>query len=196
MMPNTVYTVHTNLDPQALSAVGLEVFRMWIAFAAGQETLNGFRIENPTGRYAASIEYKQVGEAQVSIVQHEDVAPEGAFLEEGTKEIDMLAAGSPWVGRRIPMHRGRPGQFGSQGNSVPKNSPGTIKQARKMKHIWVEARGDSGSVLVPRSRAEVRPGARNTSGTGPAWTIPAMPAYSPAGTLADLAARYAAFGGG
>ena len=185
-MSGKLYTVETDLDPQALSAVGLEVYRMWVNFAMGREQIGGFRIEHPTGRYAASISYRRDGKSSITIMQDEELAPEGRYLEEGHAAYDMLGANSPYRGRVLPMHRGT-----GQGRPRAKpRGPKALAAARR-KNIWavVKEQGNNGSVRVPESRWGDM--GMNTSGTGPAWTIPSLPAYSPAQHLADLAARVA-----
>ena len=169
-----VYDVYTDLDPTALNAVGQEVYRRWFEFALGKVALGGRHIMHPTGRYASAIEFKQRSESRVAIIADEDIAPEAGILETGHGAIDLLKKLTP--GRAYPMHRGT-------GGAAPQ-----IASGPRAKKIWasVRAAGFSGYAVVPRSR---RPGSMNTSGRGPAWVIPPMPAYSPAAILAELASN-------
>jgi hypothetical protein len=173
-MSNITYDVYTDIDPQSLSEIGLAVYEMWVSFAMGRETLGGFRIESPTGKYAASISYRKTGVSKITIAQDETAAPEGRWLEEGHAAIDMT---------QIPSYRGR----------VLSRTQMTANRGRR-KSIWATAQGGSDFVQVPLSRASIDPGRLNTSGTDAAWVIPAMPAYSPAAHLADLARNVAQSG--
>lgn len=168
-----VYDVYTDLPPDELNAVGRHVFKLWLDFALGRSELGGRRLLHPTGRYASSIEFRQTGRSRVAIVADENVAPEAGILETGHGAVDLLQKLTP--GRVYPMHRGT-------GGAAP-----VIATGRGARRVWaaVRAAGFSGYATVPRAR---RAGARNTSGRGPAWTIPPMPAYAPARILAQLAA--------
>jgi hypothetical protein len=169
-MADLVIEVVTDLDPERLNAVGLEIFRKWIEFAMGGGMLGGRRIMHPTGRYASSIRYKRYGQAHVAIIADESVAPEALILEIGHGPIDLLTKLA--AGRTYPIHRGAQGAY--------------LGGGARGKRMWAQARaaGFSGFATTPTSIADRGPA--NTSGTGPAWTIPAMPAYSPAHILAEL----------
>jgi len=169
-----VYDVITDLNPAALNAVGQEVYRRWLDFALGRDSLGGRRIMHPTGRMASAIEFQQRGQSRVAIIADENIAPEAGILETGHGAIDLLQKLTP--GRTYPIHRGT-------GDAAPQ-----IASGRGARRIWasVRAAGFSGYATVPRFR---RAGSRNTSGRGPAWVIPPMPAYSPAHILAELAAN-------
>ena len=167
-----VYDVFTDLDPDRLNEVGRETFLKWLDFATGLSELGGRRIAHPTGRYASSIRYRRFGQSRVAIVADESVAPEANLLETGHGPVDLLGKLHP--GRTYPMHRGTggAGPYVGGGARAPK--------------MWAMARaaGFSGFATTPGSAAARGP--TNTSGTGAAWTIPAMPAYAPAQILADL----------
>src|SRR5579872_6206199 len=47
MQDSIVYVVETDLDPERLNEVGLEVFRLWTAFALGAQEINGKVIADP-----------------------------------------------------------------------------------------------------------------------------------------------------
>lgn len=170
-MQNDVYDIFTDLDPDALNAVGLDIFRRWTEFALGGASLGGKMLMNPTGRYASSISYRKYGVARVAIIADEKIAPEASILETGHGPIDMLQAYTP--GRVYKMGR----------------SDGAVAHVgmRQGPKVWAQLRhaANSGTARMPMTR---RPGKMNTSGTGPEWTIPEMPAYAPAKILAELAA--------
>jgi hypothetical protein len=166
-MAERVYEVWTNLDPEKLNDVGREIFQMWFDFALGHQDLGGKHIAHPTGRYASSLQYRRWGRARVSIVANEKIAPEAVWIEEGHAAVNMLEKLT--LGRKYPMHRGT--EFSYVGANAPK--------------MWASAResGFSGYARVPADGIARGP---NTSGRGPAWTVPEMPAYAPAKILADL----------
>lgn len=179
MKEGTTYVVKTNLDPAALNQVGLAIFAKWLDFAMGQAVLGGKRIVYPTGRYAAALQYRQVGEAAVAIIADEDVAPEAAILEKGHASIDLKTR--LMMGRGYPMHRAQGGN----------RTPGGLRR--------VGGAGPPG--LTPKIWADIR----TTEGTGFAsigpnsppgsWIIPPMAAYSPALTLSNIATAMARVAG-
>lgn len=166
----TVYEVHTDLPPDKLNEVGREIFTMWSEFALGLRELGGKMIHHPTGRYASSLRYLHFKESVVTIMADTKIAPEAAFIESGHRPINLLEKLT--AGRTYPMHRGT--QFSYVGGGA------------KGKRMWAEARasGFNGFATTPADGIPIH--GENSSGTGPAWTIPAMPAYSPALILAEL----------
>ncbi len=167
------YEVQTDLPAWAVSQISLEIFRMWVNFAQGAETLGGRRIMYPTGRYASSIRSQALGVATVAIAADEDVAPEAAWIESGHKPYDMKKA--LMRGRGYPMHRmpgAGPGGLARTGYTGPISS---------RKTMWAAARGSEFNGF-----ASIGPNAPADS-----WIIPAMPAYSPALNLAIVAAKMA-----
>jgi hypothetical protein len=192
--------IGTDVDPNYLNQVGLEIFHKWIDFARGRTALGGKTILYPTGRYAASITMRRYGTRRgarvpgdiptrtvthIAIIADEKLAPEAAILETGHAQIDMLQHLAP--GRAYPIHRNAPTPAGIvSGPDFPRTSYGRA-QVRK---LWAVSReiGARGYARTPKNMAARGPS--NTSGTGPAWTIPAMPAYAPAQILADLVRNY------
>lgn len=170
--------IYTDLDPQALNDVGMAIYAKWVSFAMGKTSLGGSKIMHPTGKMASAISYRRLGVYKVAIVLDEKAAPEGAILESGHDRIDMLAHLVP--GKTYPMHRGT-------GGAKPILSG---KSQSRSRNIWaaVRAGGATGYARTPSDPS--KRGASNTSGTGPAWTIPSMRAYSPAQHLADLIADH------
>lgn len=105
MAPIPAINVFTDLRPDALTEVGLQVYQHWLAFALGKEAVGGRILMHPTGRYASSISFKKLGRYHVAIIADEKIAPEAAVLEKGHGPIDMkryLRQGGAY-----PMHRGR-----------------------------------------------------------------------------------------
>lgn len=180
-MSDKLYTIHTNLDSEGVNRVGLAIFAEWLSFALGQSALGGKMLAYPTGRYAASLQYKTIGEATVAIIADEKTAPEAAILETGHMSFDMktrLIAGKPYR-----MHR----RIGSN----------KLTRALGLRRI-----GAGPPSLHPRMWAQVR----NMTNTGFAsfgpnsdpdsWIMPAMPAYAPALLLSRMAEKMAAGMGG
>jgi hypothetical protein len=171
------YVVRTNLPPEAVSAIGVEIFLMWLSFALGETSLNGKKIHYPSGKYAGSLSLRQVDESTVAIVADEGVAPEAAILETGHRSFDMKTVGA-LSGRAIPMHRPIGTTPGTSLRRVGAGPPGLRPS------MWAEVRQRSGSEF-----ASFGPNSSPDS-----WIIPPMPAYSPALTLAAMARRMATGG--
>ena len=163
------YVIRTNLPPEAVSRIGMAIFALWVDFAMGNGTLNGKRLVHPTGRYAASIEYKQMGAASVAIVANEDAAPEAGILESGHGSVDLKTKLEH--GRPYPMHR-TPGAPPATGLRRTGSGPPSLKPT-----MWadIRARESSGFASIGPNSA---PGS---------WIIPPMPAYAPALALAAIA---------
>ncbi len=168
------FDIYTDLDPQALNAVGLEIYAKWVAFAMGRTNLGGNKIMHATGKMASAISYRRRGVSKVAIVLDEGHAPEGAILETGHDKIDMLDYLQPATS--YPMHRGT-------GGAKPILSG---KSQSRQRNIWAAPRASGATGYARTPRDPSKRGASNTSGTGPAWTIPAMRAYQPAQHLVDL----------
>jgi hypothetical protein len=191
----TIDIVATDQSPEYLNTVALEIFNKWVSFARGRSSLGGRTLLHPTGRYAASISIRRYGTrhgvrssgaiptrtiSHVAIIADEKLAPEAAILETGHRPIDMLQHLSP--GRSYPIHRDSPLPGVAAGAEFP-TTPYGRSRVRKMWTVQRElgARGFARTPGLGSPR-----GASNTSGTGRAWTIPAMPSYSPAQILTDL----------
>lgn len=187
----TVHIVSTDQDPEFINQVALEVYRRWVEFALGQVELGGRRIKNPTGKYASSISIRRYGTrtgvrrpgeipkrtvTHIAIIANEKVAPEAAILETGHRAIDMLEHLKP--NTAYPIHR--------EGGPPPLMIGQSAYARSQVRSMWSTRRQASLQGLVKTPRVGEARGARNTSGTGPAWTIPAMPAYAPAQILSEL----------
>lgn len=173
MIGQNVYIVKTNLPPEQVMEIGVEVFLRWMSFAIGATALeNGKKIMYPSGRYASSISIKKTGEASVAIVADESIAPEAAVLESGHAAIDLKT--KLQHGRPYPMHRAVGGNVPGLrrvGSGPPGFSP----------RIWAEVkqRESSGFASI---------GPNSPAGS---WIIPPMVAYSPAAVLASMAQQQA-----
>jgi len=167
---SVTYVVKTNLPPEMVTQVGLEIFAHWVSFALGQATLGGKRLVYPTGRYAASIQFKQEGESVVSINAD---GIEAEVIEHGHQAVDLKM--KLQHGRAYPMHRRVGGTAGTTLRRI-----GSTPASRKPE-MWAELKGSTGSGFAsigPNSPAD-------------SWIIPAMPAYSPAMILAAQAQKAA-----
>ncbi|MDD2878480.1 MAG: hypothetical protein PHZ23_14775 [Acidiphilium sp.] len=174
MRDDVVIDVYTDLPPDKLNAVGMEVFRLWVDFALGRGSVNGRTLLHPTGRYASSIQFRREGVSKIAIFADASIAPEALVLEKGHGKIDLkniLTHGKPYK-----MHGQRTGL----------ESP-----RRRMVHAGPEAR--------PRTKAggaKLYANARSVNSTGYAqigkdsppdsWIIPPMRAYAPAAYFAKM----------
>lgn len=154
------YDVHTDLNPEQLTIIGRIIFNKWLAFALGQEAIGGHSLDNPSGKMASSIKMVKVTPTLIQITAS---SPEANLQETGHKPVDMLKYLTP--GKIYPIH-------------------GTTGKASKNPKIWAKRRTLHGAAITPANPGQRK--ASNTSGTGPGWTIPAMPAYSPAKILAEM----------
>jgi len=165
------YIVRTDLPPGALTSLGVDIFLMWLDFAMGGLALGGKQIHYPSGRYAASISFRQVDETTMAIIADEGIAPEAAIIEAGHRSFDMKSV-TQLSGRAVPMHR-------------PVGAPAGVPLLRRG--------GGIGPSIRPSVWAEVRAGeGSGFASFGPnsppgSWIIPAMPAMAPGYFLAALA---------
>lgn len=181
---DATYEVTTNLDPEALTEVAIEIYRQWLEFALGRRALGGKTLAHPSGRYAASLSWRQTGEAKVAIIADESAAPEAGWIEEGRQGANMKAAmlsggkvGSDgWRYRDIPIRSDADTpQFDMA--SLLNNSQGGRLPA-KTGRLWAQAR----PAIDPNAHWVRMTDKPNSSD----WKIPDMPAYSPAAILAEL----------
>ena len=170
LMASFSYLVKTNLSPEQLSQLAIEVFVRWVDFALGGAAIGNKRLVYPTGRYAASIEYRQEGEATIAIVAS---APEAEILEVGHAAVDLKT--KLQHGRPYRIHRP---QGATPGTSLRRVGTGP---SSLQPHMWavMHQRTASGFASIGPNSA---PGS---------WIIPAMPAYSPALILATQAQQAA-----
>jgi len=176
------FVVRTNLPPETVTSIGVEIFLLWLDFALGGGALNGKKLIYPSGRYAAAISFRQVDAATVAIVADEDAAPEAAILETGHRGFDMKTV-TRLQGRAIPMHRpvASPEVSRATGLRRTGSGPPGLKPA-----IWAELRSASSSGFAsfgPHSAPD-------------SWMIPPMQPYAPAMALAVMAKRMARERGG
>jgi hypothetical protein len=174
------YVVRTNLPPEAVTSIGVDIFLLWLSFAMGEDALNGKKLHYPSGRYASSISLKQVDATTVAIVADETIAPEAAILETGHRSFDMKTV-TRLQGRALPMHRPTGGTEGAPGLRRRGASPASLRPS-----MWAELRGAEGSGFASF-------GPNSPAGS---WIVPAMAAYSPGLTLAAMARKMAAGMGG
>jgi len=167
------YVVRTNLPPEAVNQIGVEIYLKWLDFALGHTALNGKKLIYPTGRYAASITFKQENAWTVAIVADEAIAPHASIIEQGHGPIDLKTR--LMRGRAYPMHRAVGRTPGTSLRRIGSGPPSTRPR------MWAEVRAREFSGL-----ASIGPNSSPDS-----WIIPAMPAYSPALVLAAMAKQMA-----
>lgn len=171
MTSGVTYVIKTNLPPEAVTQIGIEIFAKWVEFALGQASIGGRRLVYPTGRYASSISFQKVGTASVAIVADESVAPEAAVLEYGHGSVDLKQRLAPGV---YPMHRPPGGAAHKSATGLLRRGSGPASLRPKM---WAELRANESS-----GYASISPNSPPGS-----WIIPPMVPYSPALILAAQA---------
>jgi hypothetical protein len=148
------YVIRTDLPPEGVTQIALEIYARWVDFAMGGSAIGGRRLISPTGRYASSIQYKQEAEHVVAIVADENIAPEAAYIEHGHGAVDL----------KTRLQSGKAYRMNRSTGAAPSMSP----------KMWGEMRraGNTGfASFGPNSAPD-------------SWVIPAMQAYSPALILA------------
>lgn len=171
MARGVAYIVRTDLDPEAVNRIGLEIFERWMSFALGGYPLGGRRLVYPSGRYAASLSYRREGEATIAIMADEAIAPHAGILEYGHGPVDLKTR-LQW-GRAYAMHR-RTGR--TPGTTLRRIGAGPPRPT-----LWAEVRAMTASGFAAI-------GPHSSPGS---WIIPPMPAYSPMMNLAIMARQMA-----
>jgi hypothetical protein len=173
MAAGVTYVVRTNLPPEAVTQIAIAIFIKWVDFALGHSSLGGKRLVYPTGRYAASISFKQENAWTVAIVADEGIAPHASVIEQGHGPIDLKTRLQR--GRAYPMHRMVGKTPGTSLRRIGSGPPSLRSQ------MWAELRANEASGF-----ASIGPNSSPDS-----WIIPPMPAYSPALILAAQAKQMA-----
>lgn len=194
-MSGETYYVQTDLNPEELTILAAATYALWVSFALGK-SVPGLRIlQNPSGRYAASMSWKKTGESSIAIIADENVAPEAGWIETGhvatNMKDKMLGQGNTRVSKAGYRYRVIPMRATQV---TPSFDVSKIIQNKKGGHLpskagkmWVKAYSNIGSNRF--ATMTDKPGSSN-------WIIPAMPAYSPAAILADqLRKQYSGSGG-
>lgn len=176
---NIVYDVWTTASRDEIDEVALEIFREWILFAEGKETIGGKFLMHPTGKYASALRL-DISPNHVAIIADASIAPEALFLEKGHGPIDLKETVKGI--RHIHMHRGggivERAEFQPQ-PSIPR--PGPRGLTYKTPSLYAKRRAQYG-MREGSEFATLSPDSAPGS-----WVIPAMPAYLTAKTLADKA---------
>jgi len=159
------HVILTNMAPEDINRITLEIYQKWLDFALGKGVLNGRMIVNPTGRYARSIQVKWEDGIAVGVIADVGIAKEAAYIEWGHAAVDLKTKLTH--GRAYPMHRttALPPRIGGGPNGI-------------RSRVWSQIRTRAFTGF-----ASIGPNSRPDS-----WIIPAMPAYSPTATLAAMLA--------
>ena len=183
------WVVHTDLPPEWVDRIGLEVFRRWMEFATGGAAAGSRQIVHPTGKYAASIQYQKLGEATVAIVADASMAPEAAILETGHGSVDLKTKLRLGV---YPMHGDRPNPMNGPVPGYFLTGRGSHGQPAAAKAVMASPVTSRKSMWASMRKANAT-GFATLSPNSPAgsWIIPPMAAYAPAHTLAMMAAAQA-----
>lgn len=187
-MPHKVYDIYTNLDPEQLTELASETFKLWLQFALGTMEIGGKRLKHPSGRYASAISWKRTGVAKVSVLADEDAVPEVGAIEYGRPEIDlkahMLYGGHARMSQDGYMYRVLPLRP-SQWRDAPAlkatdilETLGSGKVRKGVARMWAKPRPyvDRNSRFRTMTN---RPGSST-------WRVPQFHPYAPAAILAEL----------
>lgn len=161
------HVILTDMAPQDINRITLEIFKRWVDFAMGNLSLGGHRIVHPTGRYARAIQVQWEGGIAVGVIADASIAPEVAMIEHGHAAVDLKQRLTH--GRAYPMHR--TGQMPRVGGG-----PNGIRS-----RVWSQLR-----TRTMTGYASIGPNSPPDS-----WIIPPMPAYSPSAVLAAMASDMA-----
>lgn len=180
----TDYTVHTDLDPEALSVLAAETYRQWLEFALGKGSIGGKTLQHPSGAYAASISWRKTGTASIAIIADETKAPEAKWIEDGHEPYgdlkDVMLAGQPtskdgYRYRVVPISDDAPTPAFDMTKIVSNASGERIPTGTA--RLWARAKSN---VKTSNFRMMTdKPGSAD-------WLLPDMPAYSPAYILSEL----------
>lgn len=191
-MANEIYEVKTNLNPEQLTELAAETYRLWLAFALGSQAIGGKTLAHPSGRYAAALSWRRTGEASIAIIADEST-PEVGWIEYGRQGADireaMLSGGNAKIGkdgyayRVVPIRPDDWRDTPSLGASDIMASAGGEKLRPGIAKLWATARPpvDGASRFVTMS---ANPAAHSKGAD--AWKVPPMPAFAPASILSDL----------
>ena len=189
----TAYTIHTDLDPEQLTNVAVEVYRHWLQFALGRVSIGSHYLKHPTGKYASALSWKKTGEYQVTIMADSSIAKEVESIETGAPAYDLKSA---MLGRKSKIaadgHRYRVVKMPSYldkdpGAGVMLNAGSlediikTTSMGQSVKKSFAKIWGKRAARTKFRTMSD-KPGAAS-------WVIPARPAYAPAKILSDLLNR-------
>lgn len=144
----------------------MEVFSRWVEFALGGAAIGSHRLIYPTGKYAASIQYRQEGESAIAVVA---TAPEAEIIEQGHAAVDLKTKLLQGKAYRIKRRTGA-----TPGTALRRIGSGPPSMKPQM---WAQLHRNTNSGF-----ASIGPNSSPDS-----WIIPAMPAYSPAMILAAQA---------
>jgi hypothetical protein len=190
-----IVPIRSTLEPDELSDVLLETYRLWIDFALGKKAIGGKMLRHPSGRYAAAITAKKDNKGRIVGIYIDDAAAgakEARIIEHGHRAVNlkdyMLARAKVSADghkyrrlnlRQIPTSPLQSlaniavgGGFVSRG---PKRSLRSFSSS--LSKMWAanyqNAYGDNWRTMTDKP------------GSSP-WRIPEMYAYSPARQLRDL----------
>lgn len=186
--------VFTDLNPDELTEVAVETYRLWLRFALGEKSIGGRTLAHPSGRYAAAISWRRKGRSTIAIIADEQLAPEALWIEDGHSPADILSAmlsggkvsadGHRYRRVSLKAGTGRGGQAapmsGLDMNAITTSSATGGGASPMFKTMWAERRDGAEPDRV-RTMTD-RPGAAK-------WQVPAFAPYAPAAILADMLRR-------
>ncbi len=186
-----LYEIQTDMDPNQLTGVALRTYRKWIAFALGRTSLGGHKLRNPTGSYAASIQWRRTGSATIEIFTD---SPVGEMLEHGRPSYSMksmLGSGNTKISKAGYRYRTIPIGQSRVLNNLQTNYAMSLLRGSdnalmaKAGKMWLT----QSKVKVTGKAAETKLVTMSDKPGSASWQIPAFRPYAPAKCLADLLAK-------
>jgi len=186
----TSYSIHTNLDPQQLTKVAVEVYKHWLEFALGRVSIGKGVLKHPSGKYASSISWKRTGQYQVTIIADTDIAKEGEWIENGAGSFnlkDIMLAQKSKVGkdgyryRTVMMPPDQDNDLGAGAMLSAGPVESFVTGSKNGQHVK-KSFAKMWAKPIKRTRFKTM---TDKPGSSP-WVIPARPAYAPAKILSQL----------
>lgn len=184
------YTIHTNLNPQQLTTVAVEVYKHWLEFALGRASIGRGVLKHPSGKYASSISWKRTGQYQVTIIADTDIAKEGEWIERGAKGFNLKEI---MLGQKSKISKKG---YRYRTVMLPPDLDNDLGAGAMMSAGPIESfvTGSANGQHVKKSFAKMwsKPIKRTRFKTmsdkpgAAAWQIPPRPAYAPAKIFANL----------
>ena len=193
-----IYEVHADLDKDQLTHLAVDTFRMWLEFAMGKGAVGGRKLHRVSGRYASSLRVEDHG-SYIDILADSEIAPEAAIIENGRTTVsnfkDIMLGKKSKIAKDGSRYRIIP--IKNEETNVSMNIPSDDLMSRsgdglgvKIPSMWAQ------SAAHEFSSSNVHFVTMSDKGkTASNWRLPAMPAYSPAKHLSDLASRVSHFYG-
>ncbi len=179
MSGSQLYEVKTDMNPDMLTGVALRVYRKWVQFALGRTHLGGHILKHPSGKYAASIQWRRTGTATIEIFSE---APIAEMMETGRPSYSMKKMLRKMKGKNayriIPLGGGREQTSMYTAAAMASLSKAESTAFRGAGKMWVTPSKYSPSGVKFRTMSN-KPGSAS-------WRIPRFKPYTPVKFLLQL----------